>query len=123
MGSETKRDAAAQRELIGILRIADQVASPVRIAPPARRVALDVRRRKAADDSDADMWRREELHAAAPRRRELSLAWDRSCRRRCGDWSGGRVDAGKVRRAESAVDERHHVTVVRSEVVAEVAVV
>src|SRR5262249_2538027 len=121
--SEAKHDAAVDAELVRVLRIADEIASPVRIAPIAHRVALDVGRRPLRADAVADARRREALDAGAPRRRELRLT-----RRRAGDGAAadGRareVHAAEVRGAEAAEEVRPDFRVVLAPVVPEVAVI
>ena len=53
------------------LGVADDVAAPPRVAPPARRVRLDVGRRPLNPELHADVRRRVHLQARAPDRREL----------------------------------------------------
>src|SRR4051812_33778143 len=70
---ETEGDAGVEFELIRILRITHDVAAPVRVAPPAFGVGLDVGRRPARTEANARVVARIELHARADRAGELRV--------------------------------------------------
>src|SRR5262245_6855757 len=71
--SESQREAAVELELVRVLRVAGDVAAPVRVAPPALGICLDVGGRPLHAEADADMRRGEDLDARSPSRRELCL--------------------------------------------------
>src|SRR6476659_7852343 len=83
-----------------ILRISGQIAAPVRVAPPAAGIALDVGRRpvKAGTNPDVSALAWIGLHADPPRGGEIRDAVDRSSRA-----SATRVvvDGADVGRAET----------------------
>ena len=116
---EPERQATGEVPLVRILRVADNVASPVGIAPPAGRVRLDVSGCPLDADARADVRAREELYPGAPRRRKLRFAPGRSrdtARR-------GEVHVAEVRGPESDHRVRTRVRIVLAEVVGEVAVI
>src|SRR5262252_7181476 len=60
---EAEAQAARELELVRVLGVADHVAAPVRIAPPARRVGLDVGRGPARTQLQAHVVAGIDLHA------------------------------------------------------------
>src|SRR5687767_7271529 len=86
--------------LVRVLRVAHQIASPERIAPIARRVGFDVRRCPAGCRPKSDSRRDEELHTRAPRCRELRIPIDRS-----GSERGAEIGASEVGRTKTAIQE------------------
>src|SRR3954469_6013976 len=75
---EAQRDAARKFELVGVLGVSDDVAAPVRIAPPAALIRLDVGRRELERAAEADVLGGKHFDAAAPGGRELRFAANRS---------------------------------------------
>src|SRR6185503_9170077 len=75
---ELRDERNVQGELVRVLRIADDVAAPVRVAPPANRIRLDVGRGPRRTGTVADMAGTVALHAGAPGCRELGEARDRA---------------------------------------------
>src|SRR5215468_5392139 len=63
---EPERQAAPELELVRVLGAAHEVAAPVGIAPPAGGVGLDVGRRPAEPELDADVVAGVRLHPGAP---------------------------------------------------------
>src|SRR5262245_25454965 len=96
--SESERDSAVDVQLVGVLCVADEIAAPVRVAPPAGCIGLDICWRPTDADPPAHALRAVQLDAGAPRARVARHAVE--CARSVDRLKRHRTEAGGAKAAE-----------------------